>query len=183
MAMAQGADGNAATITGPNGQQQPAYYVQQPVYLDQNGQPVYYRVGESLRVQLILCFFNFLLFFFSFLYPFLLFFSFPLFFSSISPTSLSSIFPFSLLFLSFFLFSHHDLSYHIPANQNGQYQQQDGPMIYGVPTQQEVGNPLGDPLQVSYLPYNPTQSQSMGNQTGYWAPQGQGKIVHLTLLF
>ena len=56
-------------------------------------------------------------------------------------------------------------------------------MIYGVPTQQEVGNPLGDPLQVSYLPYNPTQSQSMGNQTGYWAPQGQGKIVHLTLLF
>ena len=63
MAMAQGADGNAATITGPNGQQQPAYYVQQPVYLDQNGQPVYYRVGESLRVQLILCFFTFLLFF------------------------------------------------------------------------------------------------------------------------
>ena len=48
-------------------------------------------------------------------------------------------------------------------------------MIYGVPTQQEVGNPLGDPLQVSYLPYNPTQSQSMGNQTGYWSPQGQGK--------
>ena len=163
MAMAQGADGNAATITGPNGQQQPAYYVQQPVYLDQNGQPVYYRVGESLRVQLILYFFTFLLFF-----------------SSISPTSLSSIFPCSLLLLSFFLFSHYDLSYHIPANQNGQYQQQDGPMIYGVPTQQEVGNPLGDPLQVSYLPYNPTQSQSMGNQTGYWAPQGQGKIVHLT---
>ena len=162
MAMAQGADGNAATITGPNGQQQPAYYVQQPVYLDQNGQPVYYRVGESLRVYLILYFFTFLLFF-----------------SSISPTSLSSIFPFSLLLLSSFLCSHHDLSYHIPANQNGQYQQQDGPMIYGVPTQQEVGNPLGDPLQVSYLPYNPTQSQSMGNQTGYWAPQGQGKIVHL----
>ena len=45
MTMAQGVDSNAATITGPNGQQQPAYYVQQPVYLDQNGQPVYYRVG------------------------------------------------------------------------------------------------------------------------------------------
>ena len=86
-------------------------------------------------------------------------------------------------FIFFYLFSHYDLSYQIPANQNGQYQQQEGPMIYGVPTQQEVGNPLGDPLQVSYLPYNPTQSQSMGNQTGYWAPQGQGKIVHLTLLF
>ena len=55
-------------------------------------------------------------------------------------------------------------------------------MIYGVPTQQEVGNPLGDPLQVSYLPYNPTQSQSMGNQTGYWSPQGQGKMSHSTLL-
>ena len=55
-------------------------------------------------------------------------------------------------------------------------------MIYGVPTQQEVGNPLGDPLQVSYLPYNPTQSQSMGNQTGYWSPQGQGKMPHLILL-
>ena len=36
----------------------------------------------------------------------------------------------------------------LSANQNGQYQQQDGQMIYGVPGQQEGGNPLGDPLQV-----------------------------------
>ena len=34
------------------------------------------------------------------------------------------------------------------ANQTGQYQQQDGQMIYGVPNQQEGVNPLGDPLQV-----------------------------------
>lgn len=78
--------------------------MQQPVYLDQNGQPVYYRV----------------------------------------------------------------------ANQNGQYQQQDGQMIYGVPGQQEGGNP-GENGQVGYLPYNPAQAQAMGNQAGYWAPQGQGK--------
>jgi hypothetical protein len=37
----------------------------------------------------------------------------------------------------------------LSANQSGQYQQQDGQMIYGVPGQQEGGNPLGDPLQVS----------------------------------
>ena len=30
---------------------QPAYYVQQPVYLDQNGQPVYYRVGTLSHTQ------------------------------------------------------------------------------------------------------------------------------------
>jgi hypothetical protein len=36
----------------------------------------------------------------------------------------------------------------LSANQSGQYQQQDGQMIYGVPGQQEGGNPLGDPLQV-----------------------------------
>lgn len=28
--------------------------------------------------------------------------------------------------------------------------------------------------QVSYIPYNPAQSQAMGNQAGYWAHQGQG---------
>ena len=41
----------AVVATGPGGAvpqgQQPAYYVQQPVYLDANGQPVYYRVGKT----------------------------------------------------------------------------------------------------------------------------------------
>jgi hypothetical protein len=105
MPMPQGADGSNPAAGGANGQQ-PAYYVQQPVYLDQNGQPVYYRV----------------------------------------------------------------------ANQNGQYQQQDGQMMYGVPGQ-EGGQP-GENGQ-AYNPYNPAQAQAMGAQGGYWAPQGQGEqIIH-----
>jgi hypothetical protein len=42
-------NGAAAGAAGPNGPQdahQQAYYMQQPVYLDQNGNPVYYRVGK-----------------------------------------------------------------------------------------------------------------------------------------
>ena len=203
MTMAQGVDSNAATITGPNGQQQPAYYVQQPVYLDQNGQPVYYRVGTfslslslsislSLSLSLSLCFSPSLS-------PLL-----ALSLSASRPLSLSlcfspplflpvPTFPLSIKSILISIPSCYTLIFHplsfrlfiLPANQNGQYQQQDGPMIYGVPTQQEGGNPLGDPLQVSYVPYNPTQSQAMGNQTGYWAPQSQGKscwfILQLSL--
>lgn len=49
-----GMNNNGSNIMGgmmPQGQgqqiPQPAYYVQQPVYLDQNGQPMYYRSGNS----------------------------------------------------------------------------------------------------------------------------------------
>ena len=49
-------DGAAAAAAGPNGPQgahQQAYYMQQPVYLDQNGNPVYYRVSK-LSIHTIL---------------------------------------------------------------------------------------------------------------------------------
>jgi hypothetical protein len=110
---------------------QPAYYVQQPVYLDQNGQPVYYRVGTYVISR------------------------------AIHSSSLSHK-PFDFIFITltssmpcnlFYLHSLIPSLHRIPllshtANQSGQYQQQDGQMIYGVPNQQEGVNPLGDPLQV-----------------------------------
>lgn len=57
---ASGAPGTATPgATGANGQpsasasqqQQAAYYVQQPMYVDQNGQPIYYQTGPAVNEQ------------------------------------------------------------------------------------------------------------------------------------
>ncbi len=37
--------GSVPGSQGPGASQQTTYYMQQPMYLDQNGQPMYYRVG------------------------------------------------------------------------------------------------------------------------------------------